>query len=235
MRVKIPFGVQIVAILLAGVIASGTILLIANYKKSKKQSENLEYHTVTFAYLDGTIIGTKEVEHGKGVYPPKLTDEGVFRGWSAGINEVTTDMETHPVYHNIAENNLFYFDSVYVQEGEEFSVDVCLGGQVSLSSGELALEYDTAVLEFVQPKDMKHCTVEENIKGKVMIIINEPDVIKAETVLSELCFLAKKKDAYSTELVLSANDMKVVQGENEIPADCATLNNKVFFFKEVEK
>lgn len=233
-KIKIPFWAQIVAILLVGVIASSVAFLIARNSVTKHQNENLEKHTVTFAYLDGTVIETKEVVHGKGVFPPELTDEGVFRGWSNGFNAVVADVEAHPVYHNIAENNLFYFDSVYVQEGKEFSLDVCVGGYVSVSSGELTLEYDAEVLEFLESKDMVQCTVSESTKGELVICFNSDTAIKTETLLSQLRFLAKEKDAYATEVILKASNIKVVAEGQEMPADCATINNKVFFLQEVE-
>lgn len=233
-KIKIPFGTQIVAILLVGVIASGVAFLIARGSVKKHQNENLEKHTVTFAYLDGTVIETKEVVHGKGVFPPVLTDKGVFRGWSVGFNAVTANIETHPVYYDIKENNLFYFNSVYVQEGTEFFLDVWVGGQVGVSSGELTLEYDVEVLEFLGSADLAQCTVTEPTKGNLVICFNSDTTIKTETLLSQLRFLAKEKDAYATEITLKASNIKVVAEGQEIPADCATINNKIFFLQEVE-
>ena len=232
-KIKIPFGVQIVAILLAGVIASGVAFFIARNSVEKYQLENLEKHLVTFAYLDGTVIATKEVPHGKGVFPPELTDKGVFRGWSNGFNAVVADVEAHPIYHNITENNLFYFDSVYVQEGEELSLDVRVGGYVSVSSGKLTLEYDSEVLEFLGSKDMVQCDISEAVKGELVISFKSDAILNTETLLSQLRFLAKEKDAYATEVLLKASNVKVVVGGQEMPADCATINNKVFFLQEV--
>lgn len=232
-KIRIPFWIQIVAILLAGVIASGVAFLIARNSITTHQNESQEKHTVTFAYLDGTVITTKEVSHGKGVFPPELTDEGVFRGWSNGFNAVVADVEAHPVYHSITENNLFYFDSVYVQEGTEFSLDICVGGYVSVSSGELTLEYDVEVLEFLELKDMVQCAVSETTKGELVICFNSDTAIKTETLLSQLRFVAKEKDAYATEVILKASNIKVVAEGQEMPADCATINNKVFFLQEV--
>lgn len=232
-KVKIPFWVQIVAILLAGVLVSGAAFWIARGYVEKRKNENLEKHTVTFAYQDGTVIETKEVPHGKGTFPPELTDAGVFRGWSAGFNIVTKDVEVHPVYYAIRENNLFYFDSVYVQEGEPFSLDVRVAGQVSVSSGELTISYDPAVLEFLDSKDMEHCTVTESGEGELKLRFEREDAIRSETLLSQVRFLAKEKDAYATEVSLKASNMKILTDGQELPADCATINNKVFFLQEV--
>lgn len=235
MKIKIPFWLQIISILLIGVIVSVSIFFTINYVGEKKRIEALGTHTVTFAYLDGTVIETKEVAHGKGVFPPTLKDNGVFRGWSAGFNIVTSDIEVHPDYYNVPENNLFYFDSVYVKEGEKFSIDVCVGGTVSVSSGELILEYDPDVLKFQKSKDKDDAVKVMQSKGKITIAFDFAEPLKAESVLSQLQFKAKKKDAYSTELLLKAVDMKVVSKGEKIPADCATLNNKIFFLQEVEQ
>lgn len=233
-KIRVPFWAQIAAIFLAGILASGVAFWVAQKYVSNRQNENLEKHTVTFAYQDGTVIETKEVTHGKGVYPPKLADKGVFRGWSCGFNIVETDVEAHPVYHTITENNLFYFNSVYVQEGNTFFLNLCVGGNVSVSSGELTLMYDVDVLDFLGSEKTQQCTVTEPTKGKLVIQIESDTVIKTETLLSQLQFLAKEKDVYSTELMLQASDMKSFADGQEIPSDCATINNKVFFLQEVE-
>lgn len=232
-KIKIPFWIQIVTILLIGVIASGAAFWIAQRIVAKKQEQNIVKHTVTFAYLDGTVIERKEVSHGKGVFPPELTDDGVFRGWSTGFNAVQNDIEAHPVYYAIKENNLFYFDSVYVQEGNSFSLDVCVGGHVGVSSGELTLQYDPEVLEFKASKNTAFCTVTESTKGTILIQFDSEEVLNAQTLLSQLQFYAKEKDAYATEVILRASEMQVVVEGQEIPADCATINNKVFFLQEV--
>ncbi len=233
-KIKFPFWLQIVCILLVGIIASCIAFGIAQKSMEDQKAAEAIKHTVTFAYLDGTVIETKEVTHGKGVFPPKLTDEGVFRGWSNGFNAVVADVEAHPIYHSIKENNLFYFDSVYVQEGKEFSLDVRVGGYVSVSSGELILEYDPDVLDFIESKNTIPCVITEPTEGKLVICFNSDTVIKTETLVSQLCFLAKEKDAYATEITLKASDIMVVAEEGEIPADCATINNKVFFLQEVD-
>ncbi len=235
MKIKIPFWLQITSILLAGVIVSISVFFIIDYVGERKKNEALGTHTVTFAYSDGTIIETKEVSHGKGIFPPTLKEKGVFRGWSAGFNIVVSDIEVHPIYHNIAESNLFYFDSVYVKEGEKFSIDVCVGGTVSVSSGELILEYDPDVLKFQKTNDKDDSVNVVHSKGKITIAFNYAEPLKAESVLSKLQFKAKKKDVYSTELLLKAVDMKVVSEGKETPVECATLNNKIFFLQEVEQ
>ena len=232
-KIRIPFWLQIVAISLAGVLASGVAFWITQEYVSSRQNEELETHTVTFAYLDGTVIETKEVAHGKGTFPPELSNKGVFRGWSAGFNIVENDIEVHPIYYTIKENNLFYFDSVYIQEGKEFSLDVCVGGHVSVSSGELTLRYDPNVLDFLGSDDVKFCTVTESTMGELVICLEGKTAIKTQTLLSQLRFLAKEKDAYSTEITLKASNVKVIADGQEMPADCATINNKVFFLQEV--
>lgn len=232
-KTAVPFWLQIVAILLVGIIVSGAAFLIAQKHIIERQNENLERHKVTFAYLDGTVIETKEVPYGKGVFPPALTDEGVFRGWSKGFNAVVTDIEVHPVYHTITENNLFCFDSVYVKEGEEFALDLRIAGHVSVSSGELTLKYDTEVLKFLKSKNVQQCTITEPVDGELKIVFDSEDPIKMETTLSQLYFFAKEKNVYNTEIILKASNVKVVADGEKIPADCATINNKVFFMQEV--
>lgn len=228
----IPFWLQITGILMIGAFASLIIFLAAGFQGAG-QTESLPKHTVTFAYLDGTIIETKEVEHGKGVFPPELDGEGIFRGWNVGFNAVTTDVEAHPEYYNGSEDNLFYFDAVYVQEGNEFSLGVSVGGHVGFSSGELTLRYDTDVLEFIEAEENVQCTVTEEQAGEIKIQMQSAESITEQALISKLVFRAKEKNAYCTQIDLSAANVKTVVGGQEIPADHATINNKVFFLQEV--
>lgn len=226
---RIPFWLQIVLILLTGVLASVGILA------ARSGSEpDLPRYTVTFAYSDGTVIEAKEVSEGKGVYPPEYIGEGVFRGWSGRFNQVTSDVEVHPVIHSIGEDNLFYFHSVYVEEGKSFALDVQLGGRVSVSSGELTILYDPAVLEYRGADSEAFCSVTEGAEGELTLTFEAEEPIRKETLLAKLNFCALEKDAYATEVQLQAKNVKIVSDGEELPADCATINNKVFFLQEVE-
>ena len=229
-RTCISFWIQITGILLVGVITSVVVLIMADHHDTQ---ENVQTYTVTFADLDGTVIETIEVERGKGVHPPKLSYEGVFRGWSGAFNAVTADIEVHPQFHTITETNLFYFDTVYAEEGKTFALDLRVGGKVNVSSGTLTICYDTDVLTFQKADGMGDCTVTEDKAGELVIVFDGKTPITTQALLTQLQFRAERKDAYCTELSLSASDMKVVVDGQELPADCATINNKVYFLQEV--
>lgn len=236
-KISIPFWIQIFAILLVGVIASIIVLLFAPNKRQPAPETtlgaNVIKHTVTFAYLDGTIIETKTVEEGKGVFPPALETDGVFRGWSAGFNAVKADIEVHPIFYNIKEENLFYFDSVYVKEDTEFTLDLYVGGKVNLSSGTIALSYDPDVLEYKSADGLDVEEIAETKSGELTIKLNSKVALKEKTLISQIKFYAKKKDAYSTQINLTAKDGLVVTSGDEFPANFATINNKIYFLQEV--
>ena len=166
-KINIPFWIQILIILLIGVVASIIVLIVIN--KFGGLKNDLPEYTVTFAYSDGTVIEKKTVEEGKGVFPPEIEKTGVFRGWSAGFNSVRSDIEVHPVFHNISEENLFYFDSVYVKEGKKFTLDVYVDGKVSISSGTLLLSYDPEVLEYKKSKGLNSLNITEDTIGELVI------------------------------------------------------------------
>jgi len=136
---SIPFWLQIVAILMAGALVSLGIWLYAKVTSSNNGGSN-ESFTVTFAYGDGSIIAQNEVKSGKGVLPPIPKTDAVFRGWDIAIDNVTSNIEAHPMLYTIVEDNLFYFNSVYVQEGKDVTILLRLGGNVNVSSGKLTLE-----------------------------------------------------------------------------------------------
>ena len=227
-KLRIPFWMQITAILLAGVLASAAVWASGNRKA------DLPRYTVTFAYQDGTIIDTREVTEGRGVCPPEIPCEGVFRGWSGAINMVTGNVEVHPMIYDFAVDNFFYFHSVYVEEGTDFSLDVLLGGNVAVSSGELTMLYDPEVMEYLGCQNAAHCTITEAAEGELKISFNCAETLREAMTLVKLNFHALEKDAYATEVILQAKEMKIVTNGEEVPADCATINNKVYFLQEVE-
>lgn len=228
-RKGIPFWLQITMILLLGVVASLVVRMVYSGTDA-----NLPQYTVTFAYQDGSVIDTKEVTEGNGVYPPEYVGDGIFRGWSGGFNNVTADVEVHPILHGISEDNFFYFHSVYVEEGKKFTLDVHLGGRVNISSGELTVFYDPEVLEYLEAAPMDCCEAELVGEGELKLTFSSQEPIREEKLLAKLHFRALEKNAYSTEVQLQAKNMKIVTAEGEEPADCATINNKVYFLQEVE-
>ncbi len=230
-KISIPFWVQISVILLAGVIASGIILFLAPGKQQPEQ----KIHTVTFAYPDGTVIETKSVKEGNGVFPPNLEIDGVFRGWSAGFNAVNADIEVHPVFYSIKEENLFYFDSVYAKEDTEFVLDLYVAGIVNLSSATITLSYDADVLEVKEIHGITSLEISENKAGELTISFSESTPLTQKTKISQLTFYAKKMDAYSTQVNLVARDAQIFINGSTQPATCATINNKIYFLQEVEE
>lgn len=234
-KTGLPFWAQILAILLVGVLASGAVLLFAPKQQKTTPEDNTEKYSVTFAYQDGTVIETKTVKKGKGVFPPAVEGNGVFRGWSGGFNAVTANVEVHPVFYGIKEENLFCFDSVYVKENTEFSLDLYVGGVVSLSSGIITLSYDTDVLEFRNTENPECVDVTEKKPGELTIQVHADHSFREETLLSKLVFFAKVKDAYSTQIDLAASDVNTIANGKVISANYATINNKIFFLQEVEE
>lgn len=229
-RSGILFWGQIAAILLMGVIASA---VVRGLLPKPQETQPEVWRSVTFAEQDGTILDVKEVPDGKGIFPPEYPCEGVFRGWSGRINQVTCDVEVHPVVYQIAEDNLFYFHSVYVQEGYEFNLDICLGGRVSLSRGQLTVFYDPEVLKYTGAAPADVCQVSEGEAGKLILMFDSESPIREETVLAQLTFQALEKDVYTTEIQLRASNVELVTNGQTIPADVATINNKIFFLQEV--
>ena len=201
-RKRFPYWLQILIIIGIGIIASGVVFFIVlNIKGTSEKKEEIENgsnkHTVTFAYQDGTVIEKKEVSDGKGVFPPEYKTDMIFRGWSGAINEITSDKEVHPQFMEIADDNLFYFNSVYVQEGNDFTIDVKLDGNVKLSSATLSISYDPEVMDFVQSNDEIVCKVSKAKDGELTLLLQSDKPITKATQLSKLTFKTKEKDEHS--------------------------------------
>lgn len=214
------------AIILVGVIATLSVVFYF-------QDKNTERYTVTFAYSDGTLIEKKQVKAGKGVFPPNIETNDVFRGWDMEINEVTQDIEAHPMIYTIVEDNLFYFDSVYVKEGKRFIVDLFVAGNVNVSKGEILLEYDPEVIEYKKYDGLELSIIEKPEDGQLSIKFNSNSVLSKKTELAKITFYAKKKDVYATQINLISKETKVVSDKDEVVVDNATINNKIFYLQEV--
>lgn len=227
-RKPVPFWLQIVLILACGVICSGFVLFIVS-------EHNKPTHTVTFAYNDGTVIGVKQVKDGKGVMPDRFDTDDAFRGWSGAVNLVTSDVEVHPLLYHITDvdENLFYFDSVYVKEGKEFTIDLRLSGKVAISSAELSLEYDPDVMTFQSADCGGLCTAEESESGVIKVTFHADAPVKEQTDLARFTFKAKKKDVYSSQIDVICKDAMIVSGGRENSVTASTLNNKIYFLQEV--
>ena len=191
-------------------------------------------YTVTFAYQDGTAIEKKTVHAGKGVFPPEFETEGVFRGWSSPFNAVASDVETHPMVYQVADENLFCFDSVYTLEGTEFTIGLKLTGAVNLSTAEVSIEYDPLVMEYVGSVDCAVCIVEEEASGALKLRLRSSEPIREPILLSELTFLAKPEDVYATQIDLRCENAKLLLADSETPVTASTLNNQIYYLQEVE-
>lgn len=232
----IRFWLQIGLILLCGVAASVVAWTITNKQIAEEREAAKPRYTVTFAEQNGNVIDTRQVKEGAGTFPPTYETDAIFRGWSAGFNQVQSDIEVHPMLYAITnEENLFYFDSVYVQEGEQFHLDLRLGGNVCISNAELSLEYDDEVMEFVEASDTAISTITKTEDGKLLVKLDSSEQLKDPLLLSTLTFTAKQKDVYSTEVSLNCIQGFLANGSKEVPATVTTLNNNVYYLQEVSQ
>lgn len=231
-----PFWIQVALILLAGVLLSLGIWMYSNslHNDSEQEHESKSFK-VTFAAGDGAVIAEKNAEREKGVLPPEIEiGEGtVFRGWDNRINCIRADIETHPILYPIKESNLFYFNSEYVFEGEDFELELLLGGNVNISSGELNIEYDPEVLTFIDADESECCRAKLTENGTITVTLNSESVLTDSTSLAVLKFHAEEKDAYSTRIDLIGGAFTVREAGKETPIDSATINNNIYFLKEV--
>lgn len=228
-----PFWLQIVSILLCGVLVSGGVYFVMRNGSETEKNRETKKYMVTFAYQDGTVIDTRQVEEGKGVFPPEFKTDHVFQGWSTALNAVRADVEAHPLVYEIADENLFYFNSVYVKEGSEFTIELMLAGTVCISSAEITISYDAEVTEYIKSADADCCTVTEGEKGSLLLRLNSETPLTEKCLLSQITFQAKEKDVYSTQINLSCTNPMLGEAGLETPATASTINNRIYYLQEV--
>lgn len=232
----IPFPIQISLILLCGVLMSALAATVIRGRPSvdATTANRDPMYQVIFALQDGTIIEEKSVHEGKGVMPPEYAVDGVFRGWNAPFNAVTSNVETHPMIYQVADENLFCFDSVYVKEGEQFTIRLNLVGTVNISSADLTIEYDPMVMDYVASKNAACCATHEIESGRLRMELRSERPVNETMLLSEITFFAKPEDVYSTQINLHCTNGILKIGAAETPTAVSTLNNKIYYLQEVE-
>lgn len=232
----IPFPMQISLILLCGVLMSILAAIVVRGKLSADAvaANETPVYQVTFALQDGTVIEVKSVHEGKGVMPPEYSVDGVFRGWSTPFNSVTSNVETHPMIYQVADENLFCFDSVYVKEGEQFTIRLNLVGTVNISSADLSIEYDPMVMDYVASKNAACCVIHEVESGSLRMELRSERPVNEAMLLSEITFFAKQEDVYSTQINLRCTNGILKTGATETTTAVSTLNNKIYYLQEVE-
>lgn len=234
-RESIPFPIQIILILLFGVVLSIIAVAIIRERFNPNNKDLIDsVYLVTFAQQDGTIIETKTVHEGKGVTPPEYETEGVFRGWSNPFNAVTSNVETHPMVYQVADENLFCFNSVYAKEGEQFTIQLNLTGAVYISDADLIIEYDPLVMDYVFSNCAECCAVSEAESGKLNVEMRTEYPVDEEIQLAELTFYAKPENVYSTQINLRCMNGTLKTGTKAFPVTVSTINNKIYYLQEVE-
>lgn len=157
------FPVVIVSILLAGVITSAVILIKPQIKK---------HYTVTFLDLNGDVLAKESVKEGSpAFFNKKITayPQKVFKGWNQDINAVNSDMEVLPIYQDIQNsNNVFYIETNYTDANKEFTVDLRLGGKISLETAKVGIAYDSKIVSFIDVKKEKQCSKYEQTKDEYL-------------------------------------------------------------------
>ena len=117
-----------------------------------------ETYTVTFVDYDGTtVLGTDTVARGKRAkLPANPTRNGyIFAGWQGGYENVTSDQTVQALYVSEDASNIFLIDSVTVNAGDTFTLELNLTGTVKLLTFDMCLYYDASVLEVISYDDQE--------------------------------------------------------------------------------
>lgn len=232
----LPIWAQLLLIILCGVIASIGVYYLMQKKIAATLEAQKPRYTVTFAYQDGSSIATRQVKEGGGTFPPDIETNGVFQGWNGAFNKVESDIEVHPMCYELdGDENLFCFNAVYAQEGTDFTIDLQLIGNVSISEAQIEIKYDFEVMDYVQATPCEYCKVEESGGGLLLLKVDSKEPIAEETVLASLTFHALEKDVYTTQINLRCiSGVLSVDGE-EISVPVTTINNKIYYLQEVSQ
>ena len=189
------FPIAIVLILLAGVITSAVILIKPQIKK---------HYTVTFLDLNGDVLAKEGVKEGSPAYfNKKITvyPQKVFKGWNQDINKIESDMEVSPTYQDISNSdNVFFIDSVYIDSEEIFTVDLKVGGKISVESAKIGIAYDPKVLSFVNVKKEKYCSGYEKQKDGYLIFDLNFDDFSSGEALAHIEFKSLDVSSIKTDL-----------------------------------
>ena len=159
------FILLIVGILLIGITISGIIWW---------RSIEANKHVVKF-YDDLNILITEyKVKDGEPVFFDKslpILENRVFKGWDKNLSSITDDTEVRPVYQSVEKDeNAFYIDTYYVNGGDEFWIDLKIGGKIDAKTAKIGIAYDSDVLTYLESDSSEYLFSPVEIKDEYLIL-----------------------------------------------------------------
>lgn len=181
-------------IFLLGIAVSITIIVL---KINAKSTGNK--FTVTFFDANDNKFEIVKVKEGDAAKPKKQLPEvqnAVFKGWDRYINNVTNNLEVHPIYQSVTSDyNAFYIDTYYASEGEELSVNLKLGGIITVTTATIGIAYDEQVLDLIKVNDSDYLSEISADEGYIKLILDFSQLtIKPGEVIDSFRFKVKGSD-----------------------------------------
>ena len=223
----------VICILLAGVLASGGVLIYRHMTKPQPPK-----FTVVFQGSQGTELARQQVTAGSSAIPPELTQNGdgiVFRGWSKHLYNIQKDTQVTPVYEDLRLSaNAFYMDAAYALPGEDVTMTLWLSGNVRLSGIELTLSYDKDVLRnFRCDVEGSPFRIVSTTEDSVTLRLESPDNLTEAMAAATIHFTVSKDRAdvarttiqiHMADPVLTVSGAQIGTGSNAVHGDIYILS-----------
>jgi len=155
----------------------------------------------------------------------------VFRSWDHNLSSIKENMEIHPIMENMAEiDNAVWINTVYVNGGDSFWVEVHLGGHIECEGLNIGLSYDPDTLTYLGYDAQELFGTDNEEKGFLEIPCTFSTQLSEDTVLAKLHFQAKKVNFLRAVLVLDPVGVRNTENGEEVKADTTSVNGWVYIY-----
>ena len=218
-----------IAILLAGVLISGGIVL-------SRQEPAGPVYTLDFLDENGDLLEQVEVPHGGCAIPPELehvNDSVSFRCWHQRLYNITASTELRPVYQDLRQyQNVFYMDTRYAKLGERVEAELWLGGKIRLSAVELTLLYDPEVLlDFQCDTEGSPFRVTASEPGSVTLCLDSDMNLTEAMTAATIRFVVSKDgdDLEMTKILMEMHNPAMITEGGVSSTDGTTVQGEIYF------
>lgn len=203
--------------------------------------DSIEYYTVVFYDVEGSIIKTESVASGKDATPPDeifLPDNYLFIGWDRSFYSVVENLEIHTEYVDVSDvHNAICFSSVYTISGDEFVVNISLSGNVNICCLELEISFDKYSVQF---SELLFCDGNgvihyDSSTNKVYFVMACSENIQAMTDLCSLKFVAMKNEETADAIRIHVTDIASFDNNGNIVDETSQIFDGKINIKERAK
>lgn len=187
---------------------------------------------VRFISDNGMLIAVNEYEKGSVLTlptPPQRIGY-IFTGWDENYTNITQDTDIMAHYTDISQAvNVIAADTVYTNGAVEFEVLIGIYGEVNFCGLDMAITYDSSMLEYIEATEVDDCIVlNDATSGTIYANYVSTNNTTGEVAFMALKFKAKTTLNTETNLQIEVNSMYLLNDNEALTeAEYQVLPNRM--------